>query len=311
MYKQKTWKRVAVLFAGPGHELRHRSGAHLRHRAASGACRTCIRQPAAYVSETSCVAPELSKGKIGRVRREPDRPRAAGIKAGDIIVKVGDTDVKNLDEMVAAVRDARPGRRSSSSSATGTRSHHRSSTSPRPNAGPRTRHRRRPTVGAIGDRRRRVRARKYGTTTRSRRYRRPSPSPATSPSNWASRWRRSRPRSARWCTPSAAANATRRRRSASSAPSIIGGDAVRARSVGGVLVLPGPAELRARRDQPGAAAAVRRRPHRGRGVREDPQHDPDGARHGGRGAGQLPQADARHLRRLGRGGRLHAADRDR
>ena len=47
----------------------------------------------------------------------------------------------------------------------------------------------------------------------------------------------------------------------------------RARAVGGVLVLPGPAELRARRDQPGPAAAVRRRPHRDCGVREDPQYD--------------------------------------
>ncbi len=60
-------------------------------------------QPAAYVSETSCVAPEVSKGQMGKC--EGVGPAAAaGIKAGDIIVKVGDTDVHNPDEMVAAVR---------------------------------------------------------------------------------------------------------------------------------------------------------------------------------------------------------------
>ena len=30
---------------------------------------------------------------------------AAGIRSGDVIVKVGDTDVHNPDEMVAAVRE--------------------------------------------------------------------------------------------------------------------------------------------------------------------------------------------------------------
>jgi membrane-associated protease RseP (regulator of RpoE activity) len=60
-------------------------------------------QPAAYVSETSCVAPEVTKGQMGKC--EGNGPAAAaGIKAGDIIVKVGDTDVHNPDEMVAAVR---------------------------------------------------------------------------------------------------------------------------------------------------------------------------------------------------------------
>ena len=85
----------------------------------------------------------------------------------------------------------------------------------------------------------------------------------------------------------------------------------RPRLVGGVLVLPGPAEFRARCDQPDPAAAVRRWPHRDCGVREDPQYDSVGARHGARGAGELSQADARYLRNLGSGGRLHAADRDR
>ena len=59
--------------------------------------------PAAYVSETSCVAPELSKGQMAKCVGEGPAA-AAGIKAGDVIVKVGDTDVHNPDEMVAAVR---------------------------------------------------------------------------------------------------------------------------------------------------------------------------------------------------------------
>jgi len=60
-------------------------------------------QAAAHVAETSCVAPELAKGQMGKC--EGIGPAAAaGIKAGDIIVKVGDKDVHSADEMVAAVR---------------------------------------------------------------------------------------------------------------------------------------------------------------------------------------------------------------
>jgi membrane-associated protease RseP (regulator of RpoE activity) len=60
-------------------------------------------RPAAYVAETSCVAPQLAKDQMGKC--EGIGPaEAAGIKAGDVIVKVGDKDVHNPDEMVAAVR---------------------------------------------------------------------------------------------------------------------------------------------------------------------------------------------------------------
>jgi len=58
-------------------------------------------QPAAYVSETSCVAPEVSKGQMAGVRTGP--AAAAGIKGRRHLVKVGDTDVHNPDQMVAAV----------------------------------------------------------------------------------------------------------------------------------------------------------------------------------------------------------------
>jgi membrane-associated protease RseP (regulator of RpoE activity) len=102
MYRQKTWKRVLVLFAGPA--MNFVIGLVLIYvMALAWGLPNLHPQPAAYVSETSCVAPEISKGKMAKC--EGDGPAAAaGIKAGDIIVKVGDTDVHNPDEMVAAVR---------------------------------------------------------------------------------------------------------------------------------------------------------------------------------------------------------------
>ena len=103
MYKQKTWKRVAVLFAGPGHELRHRPGAHLRHRHHLG---TAQPAPAHHrdrrrnrLCRTGSHARASSGDCIG-----PSPAAIAGIRPGDTVVKVGDTDVANFDEMVAAVR---------------------------------------------------------------------------------------------------------------------------------------------------------------------------------------------------------------
>jgi membrane-associated protease RseP (regulator of RpoE activity) len=102
MYRQKTWKRALVLFAGPG--MNFVIGLVLIYgMALVWGLPNLHPQPAAYVSETSCVAPEVTKGQMGKC--EGNGPAAAaGIKAGDIIVKVGDTDVHNPDEMVAAVR---------------------------------------------------------------------------------------------------------------------------------------------------------------------------------------------------------------
>lgn len=102
MYRQKTWKRVLVLFAGPG--MNFVIGLVLIYgMALIWGLPNLHPQPAAYVSETSCVAPQLSKDQMGQC--EGIGPAAAaGIKSGDIIVKVGDKDVANPDEMVAAVR---------------------------------------------------------------------------------------------------------------------------------------------------------------------------------------------------------------
>jgi membrane-associated protease RseP (regulator of RpoE activity) len=102
MYRQKTWKRVLVLFAGPA--MNFVIGLVLIYgMALAWGLPNLHPQPGAYVSETSCVAPQLSKGQMGKCTG--DGPAAAaGIKAGDIIVEVGATDVHNPDEMVAAVR---------------------------------------------------------------------------------------------------------------------------------------------------------------------------------------------------------------
>jgi membrane-associated protease RseP (regulator of RpoE activity) len=102
MYRQKTWKRVTVLFAGPA--MNFVIGLVLIYgMALFWGLPNLHPQPAAYVSETSCVATEVSKGQMGQCTGTGPAA-AAGIKAGDIIVKVGDTDVHNPDEMVAAVR---------------------------------------------------------------------------------------------------------------------------------------------------------------------------------------------------------------
>jgi membrane-associated protease RseP (regulator of RpoE activity) len=102
MYRQKTWKRVLVLFAGPA--MNFVIGLVLIYgMALVWGLPNLHPQPAAYVSETSCVKPELSKGQFGDCTGAGPAA-AAGIKAGDIIVKVGDKDITNPDEMVAAVR---------------------------------------------------------------------------------------------------------------------------------------------------------------------------------------------------------------
>ncbi|WP_167103675.1 RIP metalloprotease [Mycobacterium sp. DL592] len=104
MYKQKTWKRVAVLFAGPA--MNFIIGLVLIYAIAVVWGLPNLHPPTkAIVGETACVAAEVTKGKL-----EPCTgagPAAmAGIKPGDAVIKVGDTEVKNFDEMVTAVRKA-------------------------------------------------------------------------------------------------------------------------------------------------------------------------------------------------------------
>jgi membrane-associated protease RseP (regulator of RpoE activity) len=104
MYKQKTWKRAAVLFAGPG--MNFIVGLVIIYGIAlHWGLPDLNPQRASYVSETSCVAPAISKDKLADCTGQGPAA-AAGIRKGDVIVKVGATDVHNPDEMVDAVRKA-------------------------------------------------------------------------------------------------------------------------------------------------------------------------------------------------------------
>ncbi|HUE33999.1 MAG TPA: M50 family metallopeptidase, partial [Mycobacterium sp.] len=60
----------------------------------------------AVVGETACVAPEVAVGKIGDCTG-PGPAAVAGIRAGDVVVKVGDTPVSTFEDMAAAVRKLR------------------------------------------------------------------------------------------------------------------------------------------------------------------------------------------------------------
>ena len=140
MYKQKTWKRVAVLFAGPA--MNFIIGLVLIYGIAVAWGLPNLHPPTkAIVGETSCVKAEVTKGKLGDCTGygpaalagllcENYQPARAAldkagkeiggnsenltglietncaIQPGDSVVKVGGTDVKNFDEMVAAVQKA-------------------------------------------------------------------------------------------------------------------------------------------------------------------------------------------------------------
>jgi membrane-associated protease RseP (regulator of RpoE activity) len=102
MYRQKTWKRVAVLAAGPG--MNFIIGLVLIYGIAVVWGLPNLHPPtSAVVGETSCVKSEVTQGNLGDCIA-PSPAAAAGIQAGDVVVKVGDTSVATFDDMVAAVR---------------------------------------------------------------------------------------------------------------------------------------------------------------------------------------------------------------
>ena len=102
MYKQKTWKRVAVLFAGPA--MNFIIGLVLIYAIAIIWGLPNINAPTtAVVGETSCIKSEVAQGELGDcVASSP--AAAAGVQAGDVILKVGDTEVATFDALVEAVR---------------------------------------------------------------------------------------------------------------------------------------------------------------------------------------------------------------
>jgi membrane-associated protease RseP (regulator of RpoE activity) len=102
MYRQKVWKRVAVLFAGPG--MNFVIGLVLIYAIAVIWGLPNLNPPtAAIVGETGCVASQVSKDELGECTG-PGPAAQAGIQAGDVIVKVGDTDVATFDEARVALQ---------------------------------------------------------------------------------------------------------------------------------------------------------------------------------------------------------------
>lgn len=102
MYKQKTWKRVAVLFAGPA--MNFVIGLVLIYAiAVIWGLPNLHPATSAMVGETTCVKAEVTKGALGDCTGSGPAA-AAGIKAGDVVVKVGPTEVKTFEEMIAAVQ---------------------------------------------------------------------------------------------------------------------------------------------------------------------------------------------------------------
>jgi membrane-associated protease RseP (regulator of RpoE activity) len=102
MYKQATWKRVAVLFAGPG--MNFVICLVLIYGIALVWGLPNLHPPTrAVVGETACVAPEVTPGKVGDCTG-PGPAALAGIRAGDVVVKVGDTPVSTFEDMAAAIR---------------------------------------------------------------------------------------------------------------------------------------------------------------------------------------------------------------
>jgi membrane-associated protease RseP (regulator of RpoE activity) len=104
MYRQKAWKRVAVLFAGPA--MNFIIGLVLIYGIAVIWGLPNLHQPTtAMVGETGCVPAQVAKDKMGDCTGAGPAAQA-GLKNGDIVLKVGDTSVANFDQMVAAVRKA-------------------------------------------------------------------------------------------------------------------------------------------------------------------------------------------------------------
>lgn len=102
MYKQVTWKRVAVLFAGPA--MNFVICLVLIYGMALVWGLLNLHPPTkAVIGGTSCVAPELTPGKLASCVG-PGPAALAGLRAGDVVVKVGDNFVSTFDDMAAAVR---------------------------------------------------------------------------------------------------------------------------------------------------------------------------------------------------------------
>jgi membrane-associated protease RseP (regulator of RpoE activity) len=100
MFKQKTWKRAAVLFAGPG--MNFVIGLVLIY-AIAVIWGLPNLHPSAVIGQTACAASEIKQGQFEKCTGEGPAA-AAGIRAGDVVVKVGGIPVTDFSDMAAAVQ---------------------------------------------------------------------------------------------------------------------------------------------------------------------------------------------------------------
>jgi membrane-associated protease RseP (regulator of RpoE activity) len=104
MFRQKVWKRVAVLFAGPA--MNFVIGLVLVYAIAVIWGLPNLNPPkSAIVGQTGCVAAQISKDEVADCTG-PGPAAQAGIRPGDVIVKVGDTAVATFDEARVALQKA-------------------------------------------------------------------------------------------------------------------------------------------------------------------------------------------------------------
>jgi membrane-associated protease RseP (regulator of RpoE activity) len=104
MFRQKTWKRAAVLAAGPA--MNFVIGLVLIYAIAVVWGLPNLHPPTtAMVGETGCVAAQISKDKLAECTG-PGPAAEAGIRSGDVIVKVGDSSVGTFEEARTALQKA-------------------------------------------------------------------------------------------------------------------------------------------------------------------------------------------------------------
>ncbi|CAJ1506387.1 M50 family metallopeptidase [[Mycobacterium] burgundiense] len=102
MYKQKVWKRVAVLFAGPG--MNFALGLVIIYVIAIVWGLPNLSQPTtAVVGQTLCVASQIGPQEMGECSG-PGPAAQAGIQAGDEVVKVAGTEVDTFADMAEVIR---------------------------------------------------------------------------------------------------------------------------------------------------------------------------------------------------------------
>lgn len=102
MYKQATWKRVAVLFAGPAMNFVI-CLVLLYAVAVIWGLPNLRASDKAIIGQTGCVPAETATGTFTDCAG-PGPAAVAGIRAGDVVVQVAGTPVSTFEEMAAVIR---------------------------------------------------------------------------------------------------------------------------------------------------------------------------------------------------------------